>query len=107
MRVPDWRVDHRGRTNGNSSTARHGYHRISGSHVSGHRCLLDAWSDGPCNRHLPRIPAISRYRLAASSNGGTSKKRIPTGLVTTREPRDRGSYGLTPDERSHVDRDSG
>ena len=80
---------------------------LGDGHVPGYRCLHDARSDRPCNRDLPRLPAPSRYRLAAPSNGGTGTKRIRTDLVTARKSRDRGSYGLPPDERPHVYRDSG
>ncbi len=46
--------------------------------------------------HRPRLPAPSRYRMAAPSNGGTSTKRIRADLVTTRRPRDRGGRLTSP-----------
>ena len=70
MRVPDRRAGHCGRTRGITSIARRGYRRTGDGHLPGHRCLHDAWSDGPCRRHRPRLSAASSV-----SNGRSIQRR--------------------------------
>ena len=58
---------------------------LGNGHLPGHRCLHDAWSDGPCGRHRPRLSAASsvsngrsiqprnRYEANTSGSGHNSE----------------------------------